>query len=330
MDRENQQEKIIRKMYDFAKRAVCDFAETEAMTLPRNMSVDGKNYNLPQFKEIMKGLDSEISGLGEDEVKLYANPDYPSTLMSYMRTSITKENAGHFNMFLSKGEIDTGFNMLDELKRIVAFCTIAQIGDDTDLLLKRSSILTGDEMIENFIQSIIPPKSIFSVRMNSFEKYYVNTNSRTVRELMDAFGKLDRPFVDMRIYGKQISLDDYFTIRNDEDNMSFALEFDMDKDTITLFDGSNSYDLPMPLDAKYKEGRTKSDTMDIPDNLPNLSEAFPEEIDGEGFYFEKNAKVDGMLETIVSICREENYNKEKANEEDKQITNTEKLKAKSR
>jgi hypothetical protein len=276
MDREKQQEKIIRKMYDFAKRAVCDFAEIEAMTLPRNMSVDGKNYNLPQFKEIMQGLDSEISGLGENEVKLYANPDYPSTLMSYMRTSITKENAEDFTVFLSKGEINAGFPMLEELKRIVAFCTIAQIGDNTDLLLNSSPALTGDEMIELFIESKIPSISIFSVRVNDFEKYYVNISRKTENELIDAFGKLDKPFADMGIYGEQISAGDYANIRNG-DNLYFALEFDMDKDMITLITANeNSYDLPMPFDAKYKEGRTKADTdtMDIPDNLSELSEVF--------------------------------------------------------
>jgi hypothetical protein len=248
------EEKLVRKMYDFAKRTVCDFAEIEAMTLPRNMSVDGKNYNMPQFREIMQGLDSEISGLGEDEVRLYANPDYPSTLMSYMRTSITKGNAEDFNVFLSKGEIDTGFSMLDELKRIVAFCTIAQTGDNTDLLLNSSPALTGDEMIELFIKSKISPISIFSVRINDFEKYYVNANEKTENEIMHAFLVSDNPFVDMGMYGTEIFEGQYSMIK-EGDKLSFSIEFDMDKDEVRFFDGlsENSLTYPIPNTAKYKE-----------------------------------------------------------------------------
>jgi hypothetical protein len=275
MDREYKQEMIIRKMYDFAKRAVCDFAEIEEMTLPRNMSVDGKNYNLPQFKEIMKGLDSEISGLGEDEVKLYANPDYPSTLMSYMRTSITKENARYFSTYLSNlsKENDIGFQ-LDKFNRIIAFCTIAQVAqidNDNEYLfmytrfLKETEMiadytfLNSDEMIEDYIKFMRPLKSLFSVRVDDMKRYYINISDKTGNELVDAFEKLDDPFVDMDMYGKEIFAGEYSQIKEGE-RLFFSLEFDMDEDTITLFTDEKSYDLPMPHDAKYKESRTKADT----------------------------------------------------------------------
>lgn len=276
MDREYKQEMIIRKMYDFAKRAVLDFAEIEAMTLPRNMSVDGKNYyNLPQFKEIMKGLDSEISGLGEDEVKLYANPDYPSTLMSYMRTSITKENARYFSTYLSNlsKENDIGFQ-LDKFNRIIAFCTIAQINqidNDNEYLfmytrfLKETEMiadytfLNSDEMIEDYIKFMRPLKSLFSVRADDMKRYYINISGKTGNELVDAFEKLDDPFVDMDMYGREIFAGEYSQIKEGE-RLVFSLEFDMDEDKITLFTDEKSYDLPMPLDAKYKEDRTKADT----------------------------------------------------------------------
>jgi hypothetical protein len=143
-------------------------------------------------------------------------------------------------------------------------------------------------MIELFIKSKISPISIFSVRINDFEKYYVNANEKTENEIMHAFLVSDNPCVDMGMYGTEIFEGQYSMIK-EGDKLSFSIEFDMDKDEVRFFDGlsENSLTYPIPDTAKYKEGRTKAnmDTMDIPDNLSDLSEAFSEKDTGVSFMF---------------------------------------------
>ena len=82
------------------------------------------------------------------------------------------------------------------------------------------------------------PKSIFYMKMYDEQRFYENTSGLDVEALCKAYVECDKPFVEMGQYGKTISEADYAYIQQG-DRLSFSLEFDADKDEITISDGEH-------------------------------------------------------------------------------------------
>lgn len=79
--------------------------------------------------------------------------------------------------------------------------------------------------------------SIFSIRMYDEEIFYENTSGLDVDALCKAYGECESPFVDMKQYGRQIDMADYAVMQQKEELLKFSIEFDVDNDVITIFDG---------------------------------------------------------------------------------------------
>ena len=82
------------------------------------------------------------------------------------------------------------------------------------------------------------PKSIFYMKMYDDKRFYENTSGLDAEALCKAYAECDKPFVEMGQYGKPISEADYAYIQQG-DRLSFSLEFDADKDAITISDGEH-------------------------------------------------------------------------------------------
>ena len=82
------------------------------------------------------------------------------------------------------------------------------------------------------------PKSIFYMKMYDEQRFYENTSGLDAEALCKAYAECDKPFVEMGQYGKPISEADYAYIQQG-DRLSFSLEFDADKDAITISDGEH-------------------------------------------------------------------------------------------
>ena len=82
------------------------------------------------------------------------------------------------------------------------------------------------------------PKSIFYTKMYDEQRFYENTSGLDADALCRAYAECDKPFVEMGQYGKRISEADYAYIQQG-DKLSFSLEFDADKDEITISDGEH-------------------------------------------------------------------------------------------
>lgn len=81
-------------------------------------------------------------------------------------------------------------------------------------------------------------KSIFSLRMQGEQRFYENTSGLDVDALCKAYAECERPFVEMGQYGKRISEAD-FAHAQQGDDLTFSVEFDADKDEITISDGEH-------------------------------------------------------------------------------------------
>ena len=81
-------------------------------------------------------------------------------------------------------------------------------------------------------------KSIFYTRMYDEQRFYENTSGLGAEALCKAYAECDKPFVEMGQYGKPVSEADYAYIQQG-DRLSFSLEFDVDKDEITISDGEH-------------------------------------------------------------------------------------------
>lgn len=81
------------------------------------------------------------------------------------------------------------------------------------------------------------PKSIFSIRMNDEERWFKNTSGLDAGALCKAYAECEKPFVEMGQYGERISVADFAYIQQG-DRLSFSVEFDADRDEITISDGS--------------------------------------------------------------------------------------------
>lgn len=82
------------------------------------------------------------------------------------------------------------------------------------------------------------PKSIFYMKMYDEQRFYENTSGLDAEALCKAYAECDKPFVEMGQYGKPISEADYAYIQQG-DRLSFSLEFDADRDAITISDGEH-------------------------------------------------------------------------------------------
>lgn len=82
------------------------------------------------------------------------------------------------------------------------------------------------------------PKSIFYTKMYDEQRFYENTSGLDADALCKAYAECDKPFVEMGQYGKPISEADYAYIQQG-DRLSFSLEFDADRDAITISDGEH-------------------------------------------------------------------------------------------
>lgn len=99
--------------------------------------------------------------------------------------------------------------------------------DEVDNL---KNIKKENEVMENEI------KSIFSVKMYDEERFYENTSGLDVEALCKAYRECEKPFIEMGQYGKQIPSADFAYIQQGEE-LDFSVEFDADRDEITIFDG---------------------------------------------------------------------------------------------
>ncbi len=82
------------------------------------------------------------------------------------------------------------------------------------------------------------PKSIFGTKMYDEQRFYENTSGLDADALCKAYAECEKPFVEMGQYGKLISEADFAYIQQG-DRLSFSVEFDADRDEITLSDGEH-------------------------------------------------------------------------------------------
>ena len=82
------------------------------------------------------------------------------------------------------------------------------------------------------------PKSIFCIRMNDEERWFKNTSGLDADALCKAYAECEKPFVEMGQYGERISEADFAYIQQG-DRLSFSVEFDADRDEITISDGEH-------------------------------------------------------------------------------------------
>ncbi len=82
------------------------------------------------------------------------------------------------------------------------------------------------------------PKSIFSTKMYDEQRFYENTSGLDADALCKAYAECEKPFVEMGQYGERISEADFAYIQQG-DRLSFSVEFDVDRDEITISDGEH-------------------------------------------------------------------------------------------
>lgn len=143
---------VIEKMHNFAKQAVENFAFIESDSFPRNNEWRGNYYNDMQYAEIHKAIKS---GMFDDDINCFANPEFPSALMSYIRSSLKVGDANNriwFEDFYSENPINLAILPIEKrfeyFDKLIAFCSVAQMG--ADLKIYTQELLSESQMLKRF------------------------------------------------------------------------------------------------------------------------------------------------------------------------------------
>lgn len=86
------------------------------------------------------------------------------------------------------------------------------------------------------------PISLFNIRMNDEERWYKNTSGLDAEELCRAYAECKLPFVEMGQYGERIDIGEFAQIQQGE-RLNFSIEFNLETDQITIFDGKMSEEM---------------------------------------------------------------------------------------
>lgn len=81
-------------------------------------------------------------------------------------------------------------------------------------------------------------KSLFSLEMYGEKRFFENNSNLDSEGLYTAYKQCENPFVEMSQYGRHIGIEEFAAIQQGE-NFWFSVEFDADKDEVTIFDGEH-------------------------------------------------------------------------------------------